>query len=190
MWRLLIRCPKKSTSPILLLLAWASAAGCREGPWPLWIFIHGTDIVNRGLIVLFFVFFSIFRSFFRLPPLPPWKRLNSAIFRFFFCYPPLAPTPGNFSADALDYLAQILHFGEKTPVLKILWNPKLTPGKWILTFNVKWLESRKKIAQNCISLKLLNSDWIMTHSKQNVWFLSNAAFTHAGLTTRYRTESL
>jgi len=44
------------------------------------IFIHGTNIINKGLIVLFFgFFFAIFRSFFPLPP--TWKRLNSAIFR-------------------------------------------------------------------------------------------------------------
>jgi len=39
--------------------------------------MHGTDIVDRGLIVLFFGLFCYFRSFFR------W------------------PHPGNFSADAL-----------------------------------------------------------------------------------------
>jgi len=47
---------------------------------PLWIFIHGTDIVDKGLILLFF------RPFFRCLS-PPWKRFNSAIFRSFFCYP-------------------------------------------------------------------------------------------------------
>jgi len=35
---------------------WASAAG---GGAPPWIFIHGTDIVDRGLIVLFFSPFSV-----------------------------------------------------------------------------------------------------------------------------------
>jgi len=35
-----------------------------------WIFIHGTDFVDRGLIVLFFgLFFAIFRHFFLLSPL-------------------------------------------------------------------------------------------------------------------------
>jgi len=55
-----------------------------------WIFIHGTDIVDRGLIVLFFsifsvlppeeavlffgLFFAIFWSFFRCsPPFPPFS---------------------------------------------------------------------------------------------------------------------
>jgi len=48
---------------------------------PTWIFIYGTDAVDRGLIVLFF------RYFFSLPP--PWKRLNCAIFwSFFRCFPP------------------------------------------------------------------------------------------------------
>jgi len=48
------------------------------------IFKHGTNIVDRGLKVLYFgLYFVIFRSFFRcLLPLP-WKRLNSAIFRYF-----------------------------------------------------------------------------------------------------------
>jgi len=32
-----------------------------------WIFIHGTDIADGGLMVLFFVFFAIVR-FFLLPP--------------------------------------------------------------------------------------------------------------------------
>jgi len=62
----------------------------------LWIFIHGTDIVDRGLIVLLFVyFFAIFRSFFPVDPFP-WKRLNSAIFQYFFVAPSLKiflPTP-------------------------------------------------------------------------------------------------
>jgi len=47
------------------------------GPCPPWIFIHGTDIVDRGLIVLFSIFFAIFRFLF------------AALF------------PENFSADAL-----------------------------------------------------------------------------------------
>jgi len=50
-------------------LTWASAAGGR-GPWPSWIFIHGTDMVDRGLIVLFFGLFLLF-SVFLLLPFPP-----------------------------------------------------------------------------------------------------------------------
>jgi len=57
----------------------------------LWIFIHGTDVADRGLIVLFSVFFCFFSVFFPLSP-PPWKRLNSAIFSI-FCYFPLLPSP-------------------------------------------------------------------------------------------------
>jgi len=57
-------------------------SGSQGCSWPPWIFIHGTDVGDRGLIVLFFghflLFFSlcyfsvfaIFRSFFLLPPLP------------------------------------------------------------------------------------------------------------------------
>jgi len=56
--------------------AWVEEAGGRVRA--SWIFIHGTDIVDRGFIVLFF------RSFFRCPL--PWKRLNSAIFDLFLLY--------------------------------------------------------------------------------------------------------
>jgi len=41
--------------------AWASAA---------WIFKHGTDIVERGLIVLLSVFFCYFLVSFSVSPLP------------------------------------------------------------------------------------------------------------------------
>jgi len=30
-----------------------------KGAWPLWIFIHSTNIVDRGLKVLFFGLFSV-----------------------------------------------------------------------------------------------------------------------------------
>jgi len=55
--------------------------GVGRGGVPPWIFIRGTDIVDRGLIVLFLGIFYHFSVFF---PLPPWKKLNSAIFRFLF----------------------------------------------------------------------------------------------------------
>jgi len=66
-----------------------SAAGGRD-PLSPWIFKHGTNIVDRGLNVLFFglflpffVFFPIFFGlFFRAPP--PLEEANSAIFRYFF----------------------------------------------------------------------------------------------------------
>jgi len=38
-----------------------------------WIFKHGTNIVDRGLKVLFSAFFYIFRSFFPLAPLEEAK---------------------------------------------------------------------------------------------------------------------
>jgi len=51
-----------------------------------WIFIHGTNIVDRGLKALFFgVFLLLFGLFFRCPP-PPWKGLNSAIFGLFLLF--------------------------------------------------------------------------------------------------------
>jgi len=48
--------------------AWASAAGGAVDPW---IFIHGTDIVDRGLIVLFFGLFLLFFDLFSVAPLSP-----------------------------------------------------------------------------------------------------------------------
>jgi len=46
-----------------------------EGRGPSWIFIHGTDIVERRLIVIFFgLFFVFFGIFFRRPP--PSKHKN------------------------------------------------------------------------------------------------------------------
>jgi len=48
--------------------------------WPPWILKHGTNIVNRGLKVLFFGLLCYFSVFFPLPPLP----VNSAIFRYVF----------------------------------------------------------------------------------------------------------
>jgi len=72
----------------LFLDSWASAAGDRVGPCPR-IFIHGTDIVDSGLKVLFL---GLFLLFFGLGIF--WKRLCSAIFsifllfyRSFFCCP-------------------------------------------------------------------------------------------------------
>jgi len=48
-----------SSVPSLALLMWAVGRGGREGPCPPWIFIHDTDKVEGGLMVLFFnlVFF-------------------------------------------------------------------------------------------------------------------------------------
>jgi len=49
--------------------AWASAAGSRVAV-PPWNFIHGTNIEDRGLKVLFSAFFAIFRYFFSVAPPP------------------------------------------------------------------------------------------------------------------------
>jgi len=62
----------------------------RGGSCPTpWIFINGTDIVDRGLIVLFFgIFFLLFFGLFSVSSLLPRKRLNSAILRpFLHCSP-------------------------------------------------------------------------------------------------------
>jgi len=65
-----------------------------RGGMPPWIFIHGTNIVNRGLKVLFFsVILLFFQSFFRCPP-PSLKEANIAIFGVFLLFFDL-PTPLN-----------------------------------------------------------------------------------------------
>jgi len=45
----------------------------RAMPPTPWIFIHGTNIVDRGVKILFSAFFAIFRSFFGCPPLEEAK---------------------------------------------------------------------------------------------------------------------
>jgi len=42
------------------VVAWASVAGSKGGVPPPWIFKHGTNIIDRGLKVLFFGRFSVF----------------------------------------------------------------------------------------------------------------------------------
>jgi len=69
-----------------------------RGPWLSWISKHGTNIVNKGLKVLFFGLICYFSVFFPLPP-PLRKRLNSAIFRYFlliFGLFSVAPSLENF----------------------------------------------------------------------------------------------
>jgi len=56
-----------------------------------WIFINGTNIVDRGLIVLFFGLFCYFSVFFRCIPLP----LEEAYKCYFLVFFPLA-LPENF----------------------------------------------------------------------------------------------
>jgi len=68
------------------------------------IFIHGTDVVDRGLIVLFSVFFP-------LPPTPPERGLIVlffGIFCYFWSFFSLPPTP---SADALACASEIFAYG-------------------------------------------------------------------------------
>jgi len=50
-------------------------------PCPPWIFIDGTDIVDRGLKVLLFSICLLFFGLFTVIPPLPWKKLNSAIIR-------------------------------------------------------------------------------------------------------------
>jgi len=41
-----------------------------EGPWTPWIFIHGTNIVDRSLKVIFFGVFLLFFDLFSVAPPP------------------------------------------------------------------------------------------------------------------------
>jgi len=69
-----------------------------------WIFIHGTDIVDKGLIVLFFGRFLLFFRYFAVALPHPGKAFNSTIFRSFFIaiFRSFSVAPlGNFSANAL-----------------------------------------------------------------------------------------
>jgi len=66
----------------------------------LWIFIHGTNIVDRGLKVLFFgvfCYFSVATS--------PGRGLIVLFFGLFSVAPPLPP--GNFSAGAIGLHASV-----------------------------------------------------------------------------------
>jgi len=49
--------------------------GVGRGAVAPWIFIHGTDIVDRGIIVIFFGLFLLFFGIFSVPP-PSWKRAS------------------------------------------------------------------------------------------------------------------
>jgi len=85
------------------LVLWASAAGGRGS---LWIFIHGTDIVDRGLkVLLFSLFLNYFLVFF--PLAPPERGLIVLFFGLLFAIFGLfsvAPPPEKFSADTLAWL--------------------------------------------------------------------------------------
>jgi len=57
----------------------------RRGHGIPWIFIHGTDIVNKGLIVLFFGLFLLFFGLFFVALLPRGRDLIVLFFGV-FCY--------------------------------------------------------------------------------------------------------
>jgi len=63
-----------------------------QGVVPPWIFLHGTNIVDRGLIVLLLgILFAILRSFSNGPPLE--EAINSAILWSFLLFFGLLPLP-------------------------------------------------------------------------------------------------
>jgi len=84
-----------------------------QGAVPPWIFIHGTDIVGRGLIVLFFGLFSVATSLPRRGLMAPFSifptlfrsflqffRSFCAIFWSFFPLPPrVFPKYANISEN-------------------------------------------------------------------------------------------
>jgi len=68
--------------------------GCGGVPLP-WIFIHGSNIVDRDIKVLFFGVILLFFGLFLVPP--PGRDLIVLFFGLFSVGP-----HGNFSADVLD----------------------------------------------------------------------------------------
>jgi len=57
------------------------------------IFIHGTNIVNKGLIVLFFGLFCYFSVFFSVAPPLPGRGLIVLFFGLFWLFFDLFPLP-------------------------------------------------------------------------------------------------
>jgi len=88
---------------------WASGAGVSAPP----LNFH-TWYRYRGLILLLFIFFSIFRSFFRCPIPSPWKRLNSAIFGLFAIFRSFfrCPSPENIFLIAKICWVKLIRFGQ------------------------------------------------------------------------------
>jgi len=62
--------------PSLGLTYMGVGSGKKRAVHPLWIFKHGTNIVDRGLKVLFFGLFS-------LPPFPPENFLPTPLYTFY-----------------------------------------------------------------------------------------------------------
>jgi len=78
--------------------------GSRGGACPPWIFKRNTNIVDRGLKVLFSNFFCYFSVFFRRPP--PLEQAKWCYFSVFFAnfrsfFFVASPSLEKFSADAL-----------------------------------------------------------------------------------------
>jgi len=87
------------------------SSGGQGGVPPTWIFVHGTNLVNKG-IVLFFGFFLLFFGLFFLAPHPPKKGIIVLLFSLFYYFGVfvfVAIPPGNFSADALVSIYKYSH---------------------------------------------------------------------------------
>jgi len=84
-----------------MLEGYADGGYGRRHAWPHWIFIHGTYIVNKGLIVLFFSLFLLYFGYFSVAL--PERGLIVLFFGLFCYFLDLFSflSPGNFSADAL-----------------------------------------------------------------------------------------
>jgi len=85
----------------MTVLLMGVGSGGQGEPWPPWIFIYGTNIVDRGFKSAIFWLFLLFFDLFSVGP--TWKMLNSVIFWYFlliFGLFSVAP-PGKFSAYTL-----------------------------------------------------------------------------------------
>jgi len=83
---LILSFKNRVTRDLLHLHTWASAAGA-GGACPSWIFIHGTNIVDRTLKCYFSVFFLLYFGLFFLY-LPLTGRGFIVLFFGLFCLPP------------------------------------------------------------------------------------------------------
>jgi len=79
-------------------------SGGRRELFPLWIFIHGTYLVNKKIVLFFGLFLLFFDLFSVVPPSGRGLIVLFSVFftifwSFFFRWAPL----GNYSADALAF---------------------------------------------------------------------------------------
>jgi len=86
-----------------------------QGPWRPWIFIHGTDVVNRGFIVLFFGHVLLFRSFFRCS-FSPEIFLPNPLLRYSFFHQDTS-TRIQRSGDLFNFRVKLPHVSTIYPLI-------------------------------------------------------------------------